>query len=120
MWILVLQRLVGEAILDIIYFPLWWYTAGAWKALRWCFGLFEKGNGVLAPGLWFINIFVPMYGQFDWQGRLISFLMRSVQIIARSFALLVWAMFCLILFFIWLIIPILIAAGLIHAIRVTK
>jgi hypothetical protein len=30
---------------------------------------FCLGNAQFAPGLWFLNIFVPMFGQYDWQGR---------------------------------------------------
>ncbi|TSC84769.1 MAG: Uncharacterized protein G01um101413_153 [Parcubacteria group bacterium Gr01-1014_13] len=106
--ILVLQRLLLEFVLDIIYFPIWWYTKGAMHAGRWCFNLLAQGNANLAPGLWLANLFVPMYGQFDFQGRIISFLMRSVQIFARTVALLVWLTLCLALFFCWLALPILI------------
>lgn len=105
MSILILQRLLLEAVLDIIYFPIWWYTKGLAHAARWCFGLFARGNENLAPGLWLANIFVPMYGQFDWQGRIISFLMRLVQIFARTVALFVWLSLCLVLFFCWLALP---------------
>lgn len=108
MSILILQRLLLEAVLDIIYFPIWWYTKGAVHALRWCFNLLKRGNENLAPGLWFVNLFVPMYGQFDIQGRIVSFLMRSVQIFARTIALVVWLSLCLVLFFCWLALPALI------------
>ncbi len=115
MWLLVLQRLFLEAVLDAIYFPLWWYTGGTLHALQWCFGLFRAGNDTLAPGLWLANIFTPMYGQFDWQGRLISFFMRAIQVFFRGIALVGWMVFCVILFCFWLIFPVLIIAGLIKA-----
>jgi len=112
MWILVFQQLLIEALLDIIYFPLWWYTKGALHALRWCFDLLKDGNEDLAPGLWLKNIFIPMYGQYDWEGRIISFFMRFFQIIFRTFGLLVWTVFCLGLFIVWLALPIAVAWGL--------
>ena len=111
MSLLVLQRLFLEAVLDIIYFPLWWYTGGALHALRWCFDLLRSGNDTLAPGLWLANIFTPMYGQSDWQGRIISFIMRAIQVLARGLALIVWLAVCVSLFFLWLIFPIVIVWG---------
>jgi hypothetical protein len=116
MAILILQRLFLEAILDIFYFPIWWYTKGALHALRGCFNLFKQGNANLAPGLWLANLFVPMFGQFDFQGRIISFFMRLVQIIARTFALLLWLVLCLILFVCWLLLPALIFYGIVYGI----
>lgn len=56
-----------------------------------------------------------MYGQYDIQGRIISFLMRLAQIVGRSVALIVWLIFCLALFFIWLLVPAVIVWGLIRA-----
>ncbi len=113
MTILILQRLFLEAILDIFYFPIWWYTKGALHVLRWCFNLLKLGNENLAPGLWLANLFVPMFGQFDWQGRIVSFLMRLVQIFARTVALAVWLNLCLVLFLGWLALPVLVFWGMI-------
>jgi len=118
MWFLVWQQLLIEVLLDIVYFPLWWYTVGARHAGHWCFDLIKSGNSDLAPGLWLVNIFVPMYGQYDWRGRVISFFMRLVQIIARSFALVVWTIFCLALFAAWLILPVAVVWGFLSSFTV--
>lgn len=112
MWILILQRLAIEAILDVLYFPIWWYTGGVWHALMFCLDMLKEGNRNFAPGVWLRNIFVPMYGQYDWQGRIISFIMRLAQIIGRTFALLVWLVVCLIFFLIWLALPLVVVAGI--------
>lgn len=116
MWILVLQRIILEAVLDLIYFPLWWYTGGVWHALKWSVSVFQDGNRTLLPLLWFKNLLVPMYGQYDWQGRIISFIMRFVQFVVRSFALMFWFIVCVILFCIWLVIPVLITYGFLKSI----
>src|SRR3989338_1683872 len=113
MYLVIMQRLLLEAALDVIYFPLWWYTGGVKHAARWCFGLLNNGNRTLAPGLWLQNIFVPMFGQYDWQGKLVSFFMRSIQVVTRSIALLFWTVVCLILFLGWLVLPIVVVYGLI-------
>lgn len=113
MFFLVLQRIFLGALIDLVYFPIWWYTGGARNAILWCWRFFQTGNNTLAPSLWLKNIFVPMYGQYDWQGRLISFLVRSAQIIARSLVLMLWLLFCFILFLIWLAMPLVTAYGLV-------
>ena len=112
MYLLIIQRLLIEALLDFLYFPIWWYALGAKHSLLWCFNLLKIGNNNLAPGLWLRNIFVPMYGQYDWQGRIISFFMRTVQIIARLVALLAWFVICLILWFVWLLLPLFVLSRL--------
>lgn len=112
MFTLVLQKLLLEAILDVFYFPLWWYTGGVRYAAGRAFDFLKSGNRALAPGLWIQNLFVPMFAQYDWQGRIISFIMRLVQIIARLGALAVWLLVCLILFMVWLALPLLIGWGI--------
>jgi len=111
MFLLVLPRLLVETFLDLLYFPFWWYTAGAYSSAVWCLRLIGAGNGHFAPGLWLANIFVPMYGQYDIEGRFISFFMRLVQILARSLMLFIWILFCLVLFLIWLSLPVLVFYG---------
>lgn len=106
MWILVLQRMLLEAVLDIVYFPLWWYTAGAKKTLISCAYLWQDANMQMAPGLWLKNIFVPMFGQYDWQGRLMSFFIRFFNVIFRTIALLIWTAVVAVLFVLWIIFPV--------------
>lgn len=113
MWLLILQRIFFDAVLDLFYFPLWWYTGGILHSAKWCWHFFLDGNQTLAPHLWLKNLFVPMFGQYDWQGRIISFFMRLVQFFVRSLALAIWFVVCMALFFVWLILPILIFGGLI-------
>jgi len=117
MYALIFQRLLLEGFLDIFYFPLWWYTKGLTHAGGWCFDLLKFGNQRLAPGLWLANIFVPMFGQFDFQGRIISFLMRSTQIIFRTTTLTFWLIFCFILFAIWIALPIAAGAGIYYSFK---
>jgi len=116
MWLMVFQRILLDALLDILYFPLWWYSGGLWHAAKWCVGLFQYGNMSLAPGLWLKNIFVPMFGQYDWQGRIISFFMRLIQLIFRSIASFVWMLICFVIFFIWIILPVVVFSGLFSSI----
>ena len=106
MWILVVQRIFFDFLFDFVCFPLWWYTAGMKRALVSVIQLFRDGNLYLAPGLWLKNIFVPMFGQNDLQGRLVSIFMRFINIIGRTIALLIWFVICILIFFIWPLLPV--------------
>ena len=64
----------------------------------------------LAIGIWIKHVFTPMYGQHDWQGRLISFFMRVVQIILRAIALVAWAAVAVAVILFWLMVPFALAA----------
>lgn len=106
MWILVLQRMALEFILDLVYFPLWWYTGGVKHAGKFCIGLLQDGNMNLAPGLWAKNIMVPMFGQTDLQGRLMSVFMRFVNVVGRSIGLFIWSIVVLCVFVLWWLFPV--------------
>lgn len=112
MYLIIFQRLFGEALLDVLYFPLWWYSGGVKYMAGRAWGWVAAGNRTLAPSLWLQNIFVPMFGQTDWQGKIISFFMRVVQIIARSLALVVWVVLCLAAFLFWVFLPAIAVFGL--------
>lgn len=114
MWLLIFQRILFDAIADLFYFPLWWYTGGVLHSLKWCSKFFLEGNHSLAPGLWLKNLFVPMYGQYDWQGRIISVVMRFVQFCVRSIALVFWFLVCAILLVIWFLLPVMVVSGFVQ------
>ncbi|MFA5211519.1 MAG: hypothetical protein WC414_03385 [Patescibacteria group bacterium] len=106
MYLLVLQRILLSFIWDFFYFPLWWYSSGTKKAIIYCYHFFECGNEFLAPWIWLKNIFVPMFGQYDFQGRLVSFFVRFFNVFFRLLALFFWFWFVLLLFILWFILPI--------------
>ncbi|HLD31659.1 MAG TPA: hypothetical protein VJB37_02070 [Patescibacteria group bacterium] len=106
MWILVLQRMLLELVVDLLYFPFWWYSGGVKMIMITSGHLWQDGNLQLSPGLWLKNIFVPMFGQTDWQGRLMSIFMRLVNVIIRSFGLLIWTAIVALLPLFWLAFPI--------------
>lgn len=105
MWILVLQRISYDFLIHVVYFPVWWYSHGLKRAFLFALNLLKAGNIQLAPGLWFKNMFVPMYGQRDIQGRIASFFIRFVNALFRSVALLFWFCVCLSFFVFWVALP---------------
>ena len=106
MWILIAQRMILDFLLHIIYFPLWWYTGGLKHVFLYCVEMLRTGNSYLVPGLWLKNIFVPMFGQSDWQGRIVSVFMRFINVIGRSVGLFIWFIFVFILFLLWIVWPV--------------
>jgi hypothetical protein len=91
---------------DILYFPLWWYSRGFWGVLQWAgrfLGQRLRGTGLL---VWLKNWFTPMYGQHDWAGVMISFLVRGVQIVIRAFIMCFWLVYTLAAIILWLAAPV--------------
>jgi hypothetical protein len=96
-----------------VYFPLWWYTHGLAYAGKSCVAWLGRANQRLAPGLWLKNIFVPMYGQRDFTGKVISFVIRFFQVIVRSLVLGLFAMGCIFGVSFWVTLPFIVVLGLI-------
>lgn len=104
-WLLIAERILLDFFLHIIWFPVWWYTLGAQMVLIGCYHLIQQTNQQFAPGLWMKNLFVPMFGQRDWQGKIMSFFMRLVNIVFRSFIVILWSLMVACLFVLWLALP---------------
>jgi len=105
MWILITQKIFFEWIFDIFRFPFWWYKDASRSFLMKLGDFFVNINEIMAPGLWLKNITVPMFGQNDIQGRLVSFFMRFMNVIIRSFAMFFVVVIVIILFILWLLLP---------------
>lgn len=111
--VLVMQQTIGNLLWEIVSFPIWWYTIGVWKMLQWLGDQIVSEYRNLSLGLWLKNLLVPMFGQYDRTGRLVSFFMRLVQIIFRFFLLIIWFVLLVAIFLFWLTAPILVVYGLI-------
>lgn len=99
-------KILGEIGRDFLYFPLWWYSRGLSLMVQKVWEFIQNRQRSLALFVWMKNIFKPMYGQYDWQGKLISFFIRLMQIIFRSFVMLFWIIGAVLFLVIWLILPI--------------
>ena len=99
-------KIIAQILGEILYFPVWWYSVGFFRALKNLFNFWRNQEKSLGFSVWLRNIFVPMYGQYDFPGRLISFIIRLVQIIFRGALLLVLLFLLLIILFLWLLLPI--------------
>ncbi len=101
-------KIFRHIVLDILYFPIWWYSYGLYNSWKSCVASVQSVNRSLGFTIWFRNIFTPMYQQKSFSGRIISFFMRLIQIIVRGIAIIVFIIISLIVFLIYPLLPILI------------
>jgi len=106
-------KIITQILWEIFYFPLWWYSVGFVRTAKNAFKFWNNQQKALGFYIWVKNIFVPMYGQHDWAGRLISFAVRLVQIISRGIILLFWLSIVLVILIAWLILPLLLLLALV-------
>lgn len=90
----ILERFFIDTATSLLYWPLWWYSKGLFAMLKWFFYNVEYYARLSAVGVWIRNIFTPMFGQYDWQSRFISFVVRVGNIIVRSFGMMLWTLLC--------------------------
>ena len=100
-----LVSVFNKELKTLLFFPLWWYSHGLANVIKSSFDFFVNSQRSLAFLVWVKNIFVPMYGQEDFQGRIISFFIRVIQIIFRGFSLVIVLIFSLVFIFIWVFLP---------------
>lgn len=103
MWV-ILEKFIIENVLNLLTFPFWWYGRGLREVVLRIGNSISRANKTLGVWLWVSNIFTPMFGQGDWQGRIISFFMRMVQVIVRTIAFAVWCLILVVLLFLWILI----------------
>lgn len=99
------SEIILDFVFKILYFPLWWYGPGTIKKIRKCYNFLKDKEESLGLFIWCKNILVPMYGQNDFAGRVISFFVRFFQILFRSIIMLFWLFFAFIKLLIWLFFP---------------
>lgn len=111
---LIIIDLIGE----VLYFPVWWYSQGLFKTAIYVFGSIKSTSRNLALSLMIKSLFKPMFAQYDRTGRIISFFMRLLLLVARSvFFIFTSVFYCLFLIF-WIILPVFIVWGLTNNISI--
>lgn len=87
---MVLRLILSELAGGFLALPVWWYGRGLAMMAAWLRRSVREASELFALGVWVRNVFVPMYGETEWSGRLISFLIRVTMIAARGTAVAVW------------------------------
>jgi len=110
-------QIIIKTFLEIAYFPIWWYSVGLVETAKKLWAFLLNQEKALGFRIWCKNILVPMYGQYDWAGRLISFFIRLIQIIFRGLVLVFWFLIALVGFSLWIVVPIFLFIALMFQIR---
>jgi hypothetical protein len=100
----------------IMAFPLWWYTRGLASAVSWVGRSVKTASATLGFNVWVKNLFVPMYGESQLSGRLISFFIRLVMIVVLGIGVAAWTLVAGLLFLVYLVaLPAAVLGILFHA-----
>lgn len=113
-------KLFLQALKDIFFFPVWWYSFGLFEFLIKIKEFIVNKERALALSVWAKNIFTPMFGQNDWQGYLISFFIRSVQVIFRGLIMIFWLIVAMIFLCIWLALPALVIYQILFQLNIVE
>ena len=100
---LVAKLIFIDLIGSVVEFPLWWYSTGLLLVVDNFKQILNYRYKQYAFGVWIKNFFVPMYGQFDLTGRLISVFMRIVIIGGRFVALILEGVVYFLMLILWLV-----------------
>ncbi len=101
-----LKYITVDIVLDILYFPIWWYSKGLQRVLSYVrnsAAFFIRRR--LALGVWLKSMFKPMFGDYTKEGRIISFFMRVIVLIWKLVITVVWLVCLFVLVIIWIILP---------------
>ena len=101
-----------DFIWEILYFPLWWYGPGLKRVALYTVNSIKNTEASLGVSIMFKNIFKPMFGQYDSQGRIISFLMRLLLTIVRTVMFAVLIVFNLVAIVFWVALPVFVLWGI--------
>ena len=108
---------IFDFLKEILYFPIWWYTKGSLNIIKFLFNFLKNIGKYFALCTWIKNIFKPMYSQYDIAGLIISFFIRSFQIIFRSVVMLFLFILSCGVFLIWLAIPVIVGTGIFYQLQ---
>jgi len=101
----VARLLLVDLIGSVAWFPVWWYTKGFQRMVNAASRALQYRAASYSFRIWVKNFFVPMYGQHDWAGRLVSVFMRFIVLVGRSIAYVVEAAVYGLGLFVWIAAP---------------
>jgi hypothetical protein len=98
--------IVREVIAEPLVAFVWWYGTGGVRALARLRERLREGNEYLGWSVWLKSLFTPMYGQYDAVGRVISFIIRLLQILLSTALMIVWVTASVALYVLYLLLPV--------------
>lgn len=108
------KSFVIDLLKEVLYFPIWWYTAGLKRTVLYIWSAMRSSLYNLALPIMFKNLFKPMFGQYDREGRIISFFMRIILTITRSVVFIFFVIFYILLLIVWIVVPIIVVWGIVN------
>ncbi len=99
------KLLLVDLLGSFLWFPLWWYTTGLEKVARYFWQSLLYRSSSYGLRIWIRNFFVPMYGQSDIQGKVVSVFMRLIVLVGRSLALAFEAAIYVLGLCLWIVAP---------------
>lgn len=107
-----IKTIIIDLVGEILYFPIWWYTQGLKRMILYVINSIRNTNRDLALTLMLKSMFKPMFGQYDKEGRIISFFMRLVLIIARLVLFILLSLAYLVIIIFWIFLPVVAVWGI--------
>lgn len=102
----VARLVVIDVFGSLIWFPVWWYSVGLQRVVGGALSRLRYRSRSYGLKIWIQNFFVPMYGQYDLTGRLVSVFMRLIVLIGRVIALGVEALAYAVGLVFWIVAPV--------------
>lgn len=87
-----MRLVLVDAFGSLLWFPAWWYTTGMLRVITAARRALAYRREAYGFRVWIRHFFVPMYGQNDLTGKLVSIFMRSIVLIGRAIAYVVEAL----------------------------
>ncbi|MFH1712917.1 MAG: hypothetical protein ABH896_01900, partial [Candidatus Jacksonbacteria bacterium] len=100
------KYILKHIILDTLYFPIWWYSKGLLKILRWAKESLKDAERMAGLKIWIKAMFKPMFQDYTREGRIVSFFMRFVLLIFKLLMVIIWTAVLGLVILIWLGLPI--------------
>lgn len=96
-----IRFLAVDVVMDVLRFPLWWYSRGVVRGAQWWRRQLKNGSDLLAITVLAKNLGRPMFGDYTREGRAISFGVRIVQLTISTVLYLAWLAVTTILWLCW-------------------
>jgi hypothetical protein len=103
---LIFKDLFLDAVLELLYFPVWWYSRGLKKAAFFCWKRVKDGWRVMALSILIRNVFKPMYAQRGWDAYVLSMMVRLFQLFWRFLFMFLWFFLWVLVLLAWLVLPV--------------
>ncbi len=100
-----IRFVIVDLVLNIIYFPVWWYTIGLMKVVRLVVREARSLAQTFNLKILFQSLLIPMFGQYDLAGRIISFFVRIVYTSGLFVISIVYTVLLCCMLLIWLTLP---------------